>query len=66
MKPRIPTDLESLAAVARISGIAPSAERLAQLVPAMDEFYGLLDALHQSELGETPPAIAFRAKWEGG
>jgi hypothetical protein len=64
MKPRIPTDLESLAAVARTSGIAPSVERLAELVPAMDEFYGLFDALHQAELGETPPAIAFHAKWE--
>jgi hypothetical protein len=29
----------------------------------MNDFYGLLDALHRGELGETPPAIAFRAKW---
>jgi hypothetical protein len=63
MKARTPVAPDLLAAAARLSGIDPSPERLAQLVPAMNDFYGLLDALHRGELGETPPAIAFRAKW---
>ncbi len=63
MTSRTPTDPDLLAAAARLSGIDPTPERLAQLVPAMDGFYALLDALHRCELGETPPAIAFRAKW---
>jgi len=63
MTSRTPTDPELLAAAARLSGIDPSPERLAQLVPAMNDFYALFDALHRCELGETPPAIVFRAKW---
>jgi hypothetical protein len=31
----------------------------------MDGFYTLLDALDRADLGETAPAFAFRAKWEG-
>lgn len=38
-------------------------ERLAQLVPVMNGFFALLDQLHRDELGEAPPAIAFRAAW---
>ncbi|MFM1987232.1 MAG: hypothetical protein RJA99_189 [Pseudomonadota bacterium] len=65
MPARTPTDPAMLAAAARIADLPLDPERIAQLVPAMDGFYQLLDALHRSELGETPPAIAFRAKWEG-
>lgn len=49
---------------AKIADLPLSAERVAELVPAMDGFYAMLDALHQGEPGETPPAIAFRARWE--
>lgn len=52
-------------AAAKIADLPLSPERTAELVPAMDGFYALLDALHQGELGETPPAIAFRAAWDG-
>jgi hypothetical protein len=63
MPQRVPTDPKLLEAAARLADLELSPERIAQLVPAMDGFYALLDALHRGELGETPPAIAFRAKW---
>ena len=64
MAKRVPTDPALLEAAARLADLDLSPERIAQLVPAMDGFYSLLDALHRCEPGETPPAIAFRAKWE--
>jgi hypothetical protein len=65
MSSRVPTDPQTLEAAARLAGLTLSPERIAQLVPAMDGFYTLLDALDQGDLGETAPAFAFRAKWEG-
>jgi hypothetical protein len=63
MAQRVPTDPKLLEAAARLADLDLSPERIAQLVPAMDGFYALLDALHRGEPGETPPAIAFRAQW---
>lgn len=65
MSLRTPTDTSLLEAAAKIADLKLERERLAQLVPEMDGFYVLLDALHGSELGETPPAIAFNASWMG-
>lgn len=65
MPARTPTNAPMIEAAAKIADLPLSPERIAELVPAMDGFYTLLDALHQGDLGETPPAIAFRAKWEG-
>jgi len=65
MSSRTPTDQALIAAAARLAELPLSSDRIAQLVPAMDGFYALLDALKQGDLGETPPAFAFRAKWEG-
>lgn len=62
---RVPTDPELIEAAARLAALTLSPERVAQLVPAMNGFYMLLDALDQGDLGETAPAIAYRAKWEG-
>jgi hypothetical protein len=64
MPTRVPTDPKLLEAAARLADLPLTDERIAQLVPAMDGFYALLDALHRGDLGEAPPAIAFRAKWE--
>ena len=61
MENRTPTDPDLLTAAARLAGVQISPTRHAQLMPAMNEFYHLLDALHLGDLGETPPAIAFRA-----
>lgn len=61
MATRTPTDPDLLAAAARLAGVQFAPDRYAQLVPAMNGFYQLLDALHWGELGETPPAFGFRA-----
>lgn len=61
---RVPSDPKTIDAAARLAGLALSPERISALVPAMDGFYTLLDALVQSDLGETAPAFAFHAKWE--
>ena len=65
MTSRVPTDPKLIEAAARLGALTLSPERIAQLVPAMNGFYALLDALDQGDLGETPPATAFRAKREG-
>jgi hypothetical protein len=64
MTKRVPADPALLEAAARLSDLPLSPERIRELVPAMDGFYAMLDALHATDLGETAPAIAFRAKWE--
>jgi hypothetical protein len=64
MPSRVPTDPELIEAAARLAALKLSPERIAQLVPAMNGFYTLLDALDRGDLGETAPAMAFRAKWE--
>jgi hypothetical protein len=63
-KPRFPSEPALLAAAARLSNLPLSGERVAQLVPAMDGVFQLLDALHQVPLAETAPAFAFKVTWE--
>lgn len=65
MSMRTPTNAPLVEAAATLADLTLDAERVAQLVPAMDGFYALLDVLHSTELGETPPAIAFHASWTG-
>lgn len=62
---RTPVDPDLLAAAARLAGVQIAPARNAQLMPAMNEFYQLLDTLHRGDLDETPPAIAFRAHGPG-
>lgn len=54
-----------LEAAARLAGLSLSSERAEQIAPFMDGVFQWLDALDQSALGETPPAFAYRARWEG-
>jgi len=61
---RPPSDPALLEAAARLANLPLSPERAAQLVPAMDGVFQMLDALDQGALGETAPAFAFRARWE--
>ncbi len=63
--PRNPADAALVTAAARLAGWDPGPGRLAELVPAMSGFYSLLDLLHRDELGDTPPATAFQAQWDG-
>ena len=65
MSMRTPVDASLIEAAAKLADLPLDPERVAQLVPAMDGFYALLDVLHGSELGDTPPAIAFHASWTG-
>jgi Asp-tRNA(Asn)/Glu-tRNA(Gln) amidotransferase C subunit len=41
-----------------------SAERKAVAGPAVEMVSGLFDSLDEIEVGETPPATAFDARWE--
>lgn len=41
-----------------------SAERRSVVGPALEGVYALIDLLDAVELGETPPATAFDARWE--
>lgn len=61
---RYPSDPALLEAAARLANLPLTPQRAAQLVPAMDGVFQMLDALDQGALGETPPAFAFHAKWE--
>jgi hypothetical protein len=63
-KSRFPSEPALLESAARLSNLSLSGERAAQLVPAMDGVFQLLDALHQAPLAETAPAFAFKARWE--
>ncbi len=65
MSMRTSTDTSLVEAAAKLADMPLDPARAAELVPAMDGFYALMDVLHSTELGETPPAIAFHASWAG-
>ena len=62
---RTPTNADIVGTLASHSRVELSHERAAALSPALDGVLELLDSLDAVELGETAPAFAFRAKWEG-
>jgi len=62
MSKRVPADQKLLEQAARLADLPLGPQRLEQLVPEMNGFFQLLDVLHSGDLGETPPAIAFRAR----
>ena len=53
--------LDSLLAFARLE---LTADRRAAAGPVMDLLVGLADSLDAVDVGETPPASAFDARWE--
>jgi Asp-tRNA(Asn)/Glu-tRNA(Gln) amidotransferase C subunit len=61
---RSPTNAEIVSVVAKHARLNLSLERAGVVAPAMDGILELLDSLDGVELGETGPAIAYRAKWE--
>lgn len=65
MTTRVPPDPKLLEDAARLANLPLTPDRAAQLVPAMDGVFRMLDALDQGALGETAPAFAFRATWGG-
>jgi hypothetical protein len=60
-KPLSGVALDTLLAFARLE---LSADRRAAAGPVMDLLIGLSDTLDAVEVGETPPASAFDARWE--
>ncbi len=48
----------------RSARLVLSVERRAAVGPALEGVYGLIDMLDAVQLGETPPATAFNARWE--
>ena len=62
---RTPTNAGTLTTLAGNARLELSPERAAALVPALNGVLELLDSLDEVKLGETAPAFAYRAKWEG-
>jgi Asp-tRNA(Asn)/Glu-tRNA(Gln) amidotransferase C subunit len=52
---------DSVAGVARL---AVPADRTDDVRESVEKVYGLIDKLDELDLGETPPATAFDARWE--
>lgn len=65
MSMRNPPDTDLMQGAARLADLPIAPERLAMLQPLMSDVIQALDAIAQCQLGETPPAAAYRAQWEG-
>jgi hypothetical protein len=50
---------------ARAARLPLSADRRQIIGPALEMIYALIDTLDSVRVGETPPATAFDARWEG-
>jgi Asp-tRNA(Asn)/Glu-tRNA(Gln) amidotransferase C subunit len=55
---------EALQSAARSARLDLTPERLTAVAPMINSIYGMLGALDDVPLGETPPATAFAARWE--
>ena len=62
---RTPVEAAEMAVLARSARLDLAPERAAPLAEAVTGIFMLLDALDAVPLGETAPAFAYRAKWEG-
>ena len=62
---RIPVKKEDIATLAKAARLDLPEDRTQLMAETMDGIFQLLDTLDGFELGETPPAFAYRAKWEG-
>lgn len=61
---RHPLGDEAVADLLAFARLDLSADRRAAAAPVIDMVTGLADSLDEVELGETPPAAAFDARWE--
>ena len=50
---------------AQIARLPLDRDRLDQVCVVLGHMYALIDQLDELSLGETPPAVAFDARWEG-
>ena len=62
---RIPVTKQAIATLTQAARLDLPEDRTQLMAETMDEIFELLDTLDGVELGETPPAFAYRAKWEG-
>ena len=62
---RTPTSSDIVSVLAKHARLDLTPKRAADLAPALDGILDLLDSLDEVKLGETAPAFAYRAKWEG-
>jgi aspartyl/glutamyl-tRNA(Asn/Gln) amidotransferase C subunit len=62
---RIPVTKEEVAALAKTARLDLAEDRTQLMAETMEGIFQLLDSLDEVELGETAPAFAYRAKWEG-
>jgi Asp-tRNA(Asn)/Glu-tRNA(Gln) amidotransferase C subunit len=62
---RIPVAKEEIPTLAKAARLDLAEDRTQIVAETMDGIYQLLDSLDGVELGETAPAFAYRAKWEG-
>lgn len=60
---RLPADAALLTGAARLANLPLSDARAQELVPALDGVFQMLAVLDAAELGDTPPAAAYRAQW---
>jgi Asp-tRNA(Asn)/Glu-tRNA(Gln) amidotransferase C subunit len=61
---REPLGDEALHQLLSLARLDLTIERRATASPAVDMVIGLFDSLDEVEVGETPPAPAFDARWE--
>lgn len=56
-------DTAALEHAARVARLDLTTERRQVVGPAIEQVYALIDILDGVELGDTPPATAFDARW---
>lgn len=54
----------AISPVSRFARLDLDEERAAVIAPVVDGVMGLIDTLDSIDVGETPPATAFDARWE--
>lgn len=60
---RLPADAALLTGAARLADLPLPEGRAAELLPAADMVFQLLEGLSPEALGNTPPAAAYNAQW---
>ena len=61
---RKPLNVDDIATLAKTARLDLPEDRYALQAETLTGIFQMLDALDGVELGETPPAFAYRAKWE--
>lgn len=65
MEEQKPLTAADLGAVARLCRLPLADARAAALAPELGNILALMDVLDPENLADEPPAIGYRAQWEG-